>query len=139
MSRLRARAGTLVRVVRVGAVLAAVATLLRIRGLTPAARTLGVPISFDPEPAADLGPEPSLSEGERRRAALLVALVRRVYGDAGCLRQSLALGWMLRAHHPVVRIGVRPSPGEPSLHAWVELGGRAVGRGRGFAPFVATR
>ena len=133
-------AGTVVRLVRVAPVLAVVAVLLRVRGLTPAARTLGVPISFDPEPApTDGGPEPSLSESERRRATVLVALVRRIYGDEGCLRQSLALGWMLRAHSPVVRIGVRPSPGDPSLHAWVEVGGRAVGRGRGFAPFVSTR
>jgi Transglutaminase-like superfamily len=131
---------TAVTLVRVAPVLAVVAALLRLRGLAATARLLGVPISFDPEPdPADAGPEPSLSQGERRRAALLAVLVRRLYGDGGCLRQSLALGWMLRAHGPVVRIGVRPSPGDPSLHAWVEVAGRAVGRGRGFAPFVSTR
>jgi hypothetical protein len=111
---------------------------LRLRGLTATARALGVPVSFDPEPdTPDRGPAPALTPGERRRASLLVALVRRVYGDAGCLRQSLALGRLLRAHRPVVRIGVRSAADGPDLHAWVEVAGWAVDRGRGFAPLVS--
>jgi hypothetical protein len=129
---------TALAVGRVAPVLLVVSTSLRLRGLTATARALGVCISFDPEPAEPgPGPAPALSEGERRRAALLVAVVRRVYGDAGCLRQSLALGWVLRAHRPVVRIGVRPSDDGPDLHAWVEVAGWAVDRGRGFAPLVS--
>jgi hypothetical protein len=133
------RAGTLWGLVRVVPVLAVAAALLRLRGLTAAARALRVPISFDPEPGpADRGSRPALSDGERRRAALLVAVVHRIYGNGGCLRQSLALGWLLRAHQPVVRIGVRPAGHGPDLHAWVEVAGWAVDRGRGFAPLVST-
>jgi hypothetical protein len=133
------RARTVVGLVRVVPVLAVVAALLRLRGLTAAARALRVPISFDPEPSPDeRGPLPPLSDGERRRAALLVAVVHRLYGNGGCLRQSLALGWLLRAHQPVVRIGVRPAASGPDLHAWVEVAGWPVDRGRGFAPLTSA-
>lgn len=49
-----------------------------------------------------------------------------------CLRRSLVIGALLRRHEPALRFGVMRSPKGLVAHAWVEVGGAAVGeRGTG--------
>ena len=52
---------------------------------------------------------------------------------ATCLRQSLALWWLLRrrAIAADLRIGVRKEQGELQAHAWVEHHGQALNDGQG--------
>jgi hypothetical protein len=47
---------------------------------------------------------------------------------ATCLRQSLAVWWLLRRRDipAEIRIGVRKDGGEFLAHAWVELAGQAL-------------
>ncbi len=115
---------------------------LRLFGLNAVARTLRVPITFEPLDGATSGRTevgPLLAASERRRSRLVTVVVRRIYGDGGCLRQALALGWVLRKHDPKVRLGTRPGEAGADIHAWVEVAGATVGRGEGFAPLVRSR
>lgn len=75
-----------------------------------------------------------------QRIARLVAIASRhgPYG-ATCLRQSLALWWLLRRRGmgAELRIGVRKDGPELRAHAWVEHEGRSLGQPiPGFAPFT---
>ena len=42
--------------------------------------------------------------------------------DRSCLRRSLILGWILRAHEPGIVLGVRHHDGAIAAHAWVRIG-----------------
>lgn len=58
---------------------------------------------------------------------------------ATCLRQSLALWWLLRRHGipGELRIGVRKDGGRLRAHAWVEYLGISLGReDLSYAPFL---
>lgn len=44
-----------------------------------------------------------------------------------CLRRSLVLGYLLRRHGPVIRIGVARDGAAVAAHAWVEVCGHPVG------------
>jgi Transglutaminase-like superfamily len=57
-----------------------------------------------------------------------------IYGEErGCLRRSLVLGFLLREHAPLLRIGVqRDSDQNLRAHAWIDVGGLAVDAGSDF-------
>jgi hypothetical protein len=90
-------------------------------------------------PQHDRQPAGTDSANDRaQRIARLVAIAAHhgLY-RATCLRQSLALWWLLRRRHipAELRIGVRKDGGELQAHAWVELAGQPVND----APDVAER
>lgn len=128
--------------------LAVVEVAVRLVPLPMLAARLGVPVLALAGPDAALlpGGEGSslpmdgnwvvLGPLERRRAQLLVALVRRwPWGGGPCLRQSLVLGHVLRRHHPVLRLGVARRGEDVMGHAWVEIGGHSLDPGHDFLPF----
>jgi hypothetical protein len=87
--------------------------------------------------------EPCDTPGETAgRIARLVGIAAN-HGPyrATCLRQSLAVWWLLRRRGVAaeVRIGVRKEGGELQAHAWVEHQGRAVNHAQSvtasYAPF----
>lgn len=59
---------------------------------------------------------------------------------ATCLRQSLALWWLLRRRGipAELRIGVRKQQGELQAHAWVEHQGQGLNDGRGVGKTYAA-
>jgi hypothetical protein len=83
---------------------------------------------------------------EAQRIARLVAIAAH-HGPyrATCLRQSLALWWLLRRRGipAELRIGVRKDSGDLQAHAWVELAGQALndplGATSSYAAFSALR
>lgn len=77
---------------------------------------------------------------EARRIAGLVGIAAH-HGPyrATCLRQSLALWWLLRRRGipAVLRIGVHKDAGDLQAHAWVEHSGLPLGADSlGYVPFV---
>lgn len=93
------------------------------------------------EPAQKPGARGGSSEPNdtARRIARLVAIAASRGGyRANCLRQSLALWWLLkrRGIDTELRIGVRKQGNALQAHAWVEHEGTPVGQGPlGHAPF----
>lgn len=70
-------------------------------------------------------------------AAERVATLAGIAGRRGplattCLRQSLAVQWILRRRglQPELKLGVDRSRGQPDMHAWVELEGVPLGQPR---------
>lgn len=64
-----------------------------------------------------------------RLAELAKAVGQNGAIEASCLRQSLAVFWLLRRRGllPEVKLGVgRLGDGAPDMHAWVELDGEAL-------------
>jgi hypothetical protein len=43
-----------------------------------------------------------------------------------CLRRALALGWLLRAREPTLRLGAMRTANGVRGHAWLEIDGRAL-------------
>jgi len=84
-----------------------------------------VPAPSEPQPAGAA----SSSSDEAQRIARLVSIAAN-HGPyrATCLRQSLALWWVLRRRGIAaeLRIGVRKDGGELQSHAWVEHAGQAL-------------
>jgi hypothetical protein len=73
-------------------------------------------------------PEEKISTVAQAQArAVLVASRHSIY-RATCLRQSLALWWLLRYHgiETNLRIGVKSGDGGLEAHAWVELQGQPL-------------
>lgn len=86
--------------------------------------------------------EPCAAPGETAgRIARLVGIAAN-HGPyrATCLRQSLALWWLLRRRGVAaeLRIGVRKEEGELLAHAWVECGGQALNDGQGVSKSYAA-
>jgi len=72
---------------------------------------------------------PSAAQASAKRLAQLVDIAsRRGPYNATCLRQSLALWWLLRRRGlPAdLRIGVAKEAEKVRAHAWVELAGRVI-------------
>jgi hypothetical protein len=74
---------------------------------------------------------PPVAEGLSASGAVewraVTRLLRHWPGGDTCLRRSLVAGRLLRALHPVLRIGVDRN-GEPiRAHAWLEIAGQPVG------------
>lgn len=97
---------------------------VRVLPIARSARLFGVSLVAETSTSTDL---PALSAGEARGVRAVRRLLPRIYGsERGCLRRSLVLGRVLRAHQPVMRIGVARIDGEFSAHAWIELGGSPI-------------
>lgn len=77
---------------------------------------------------------PAATADTAQRLARLVSIAAN-HGPyrATCLRQSLALWWLLRRRGIAaeLRIGVRKEQGELQAHAWVEHGGQALNDAQG--------
>lgn len=99
---------------------------VRTRPLAWSARRFGVRLHQDSDATNALLPQ--LSGRGQRAVRAVRRLSPRIYGsERGCLRRSLVLGHHLRAHEPVMRIGVRrDDEGAFSAHAWIELDGTAI-------------
>ncbi len=84
-------------------------------------------VSLRPELAVD-GDGATLSPSDARKVHVVRQLSALLYGSGrGCLRQSLVLGHLLRAHRPVLRLGVRDDAATGfTAHAWLEIDGRPV-------------
>lgn len=85
-----------------------------------------------------------MAKGEQaQRIARLVAIAANhgLY-RATCLRQSLALWWLLRRRGVAaeLRLGVRKDQGELQAHAWIEHNGQALNDTQGVtASYAAFR
>lgn len=109
------------RVLKVAAMTAVVEVGLRTLGVATLARALGVTV-VPSERGLRAQPVLDLEEvGQTVRAVDFV--FRRMPTRGLCLRRSLVLGALLRAHGPELKIGVAPGPHTIRAHAWVQLGG----------------
>jgi hypothetical protein len=99
---------------------------LRVVSVARLARWMQVPLATEQAPPPLAGPDDlaGLSDAEQRAHwAVRWVLARWLY-DGTCLRRALALGFFLRRHHPVLRLGMIDEVGA-AAHAWIEFGGRA--------------
>ncbi|MCU0836210.1 MAG: lasso peptide biosynthesis B2 protein [Chromatiaceae bacterium] len=96
------------------------------------------------QPAAD---SPAETEQAQRLARLVSISANHGPYRATCLRQSLALWWLLRRRGIAaeLRLGVRKDQGELLAHAWVEHEGQALNDAQGvtksyaaFSPAIPT-
>lgn len=72
---------------------------------------------------------PDALKGAHRLAELAKAVGQHGVIETTCLRQSLAVYWLLRRRglQPQVKLGVgRLGDAPPDMHAWVELDGEAL-------------
>ena len=83
-----------------------------------------------PKPGATGGPPQPHHTAQRIARLVAIAASRGAY-RANCLRQSLALWWLLkrRGIDTELRIGVRKEGGALQAHAWVEHDGVPLGHG----------
>lgn len=89
------------------------------------AAALGVPVAGGNTARVTAPPPPA----EVERASRVARRLASAFGERNhCLRHSLVMGHLLRAHSPVLCFGVRRENSEVVGHAWVEVGGAAVGR-----------
>lgn len=103
---------------------------LRVMGFNRTRALLERCASSTPSPGATGGP-PGAQETARRTARLVAIAASRGAYRATCLRQSLALWWLLkrRGINTQLRIGVRKEGGALQAHAWVEHEGVPLGQG----------
>lgn len=83
-----------------------------------------------PSRGTDALPGSALDADRARRLHRLVGLAARLHWPVKtCLPRALALRWMLsrRRIGAFLRIGVSKPEGQLQAHAWVEVGGQAVG------------
>jgi hypothetical protein len=118
--------------------LPAIGACLRLLGFR---RTRDLLARWAPTPPDQPRRDAGSASVEALRVARLVSSVAR-HGPyrATCLRQSLAVWWLLRRRgiHSTLRIGVRLDQGDLRAHAWVELRGVPVGAlPAGWTPFRA--
>lgn len=64
----------------------------------------------------------ALTASERRWLINTSRVLRRWPFDRSCLRRSLVIGWVLRAHEPELVIGTRSDGEGIHVHAWVRIG-----------------
>jgi hypothetical protein len=96
------------------------------------ARPAQRPMPADPAGAA--------ADTAQRLARLVSIAANHGPYRATCLRQSLALWWLLRRRGipAELRIGVRKEQGELQAHAWVEHAGRALNDAQGVTKTYAA-
>lgn len=112
------------------------------------ARTLGVKLEVgaptaDGPPTGALGPDGVHEDRATAHPPTLMAMrdaaasVARhwPFGSGPCLRESLVLGYLVRHHDPILRLGVRKHGDEVQAHAWIEVDGRPLNDPLGFVPF----
>lgn len=97
--------------------------MLRLRRPLPViAAAFGLRLSAADPVAVDDG----LSLQERRRLEVVDLCFRLWPVQGTCLRRSLVVGWIVRRHAPVLRIGVRRGrSGVLLAHAWVDVPGHS--------------
>jgi hypothetical protein len=110
--------------------LPAIGAALRLMGFNRARALLERCAQPTPTPGAAGGP-PGAQETAQRIARLVAIAASRGAYRATCLRQSLALWWLLqrRGIDTQLRIGVRKEGGALQAHAWVEHEGAPLGHG----------
>jgi hypothetical protein len=124
--------------------LPSMALTLRLLGLRRS-QAVWTRLAFNPRPPADLS-DAATVEGEARATARMVkAAASHGPYRATCLRQSLALWWLLRLQgiDGLLHIGVRKADNATmEAHAWVELGGQPLNDREDvrlrYAPFART-
>jgi hypothetical protein len=107
-------------------VVVAIEVGLKMVSVARLARCMQVPLATDQSAPPLAGPDDlaGLSDAEQRAHwAVRWVLARWLY-DGTCLRRALALGFFLRRHHPVLRLGMIDEAGAVA-HAWIEVGGQA--------------
>ncbi len=111
--------------VRVTLVFVAIEVGLKTVRLARLARWMQVPLATDhaPPPSAGQDDLTGLSAAEHRAYEAVCWVLSRWLYDGTCLRRALALGFFLRRHHPVLRLGMIDEAGAVA-HAWIEVGGR---------------
>ncbi|HVS63072.1 MAG TPA: lasso peptide biosynthesis B2 protein [Thermoanaerobaculia bacterium] len=77
-----------------------------------------------PPAGAPLGEEPELVAGARRAESLIGSVARGGLVRVTCLRQAIALWWLLRRRRIAceIKLGVRRADDKVLAHAWVESG-----------------
>jgi len=90
------------------------------------ARWMQVPLATDGTSPPSAGPDDlsGLSDAERRAHWAVRWVLARWLCDGTCLRRALVLGFFLRRHKPVLRLGM-VDDSDVVAHAWIECGARA--------------
>jgi hypothetical protein len=85
-------------------------------------------------------PTTATADTAQRLARLVSIAANHGPYRATCLRQSLALWWLLRRRRipAELRIGVRKEQGELQAHAWVEHNGQALNDAQGLIASYAA-
>jgi hypothetical protein len=111
--------------VRLAVLLPAIGGALRWLGVRRTCRLLG---GLDGDASAASSVSMSAQASAERLGQLIAIASRHGLYRATCLRQSLALWWLLRRRGlPVeLRIGVARVDAQMQAHAWVELAGRVI-------------
>jgi hypothetical protein len=119
-------------------VVAAIEVGLKLTDVSRLGSLLGVPLGTDEVPPPAAGPDDlsGLSERKRRAYWSVDWVMQRWLYDGTCLRRALALGWMLRDRHPVLRLGMIDNA-EMVAHAWIEVDGKAFGAQEVKSAFVS--
>jgi hypothetical protein len=111
------------------ALVAAVEVALRLFPIDVIARQIGAPLADGQGTPTPGAAELDLTKLSDRDQVLLAAadwtLSRWVF-DATCLRRALIYGWVLRHHHPQLRIGL-VEEGDVLAHAWLVVDGCTLG------------
>jgi len=112
---------------RLAVLLPLIGAALRLLGYNRS-RTLLERLSQPSERPIPVDPTAAAAETAQRLARLVSIAANHGPYRATCLRQSLALWWLLsrRCIAAELRIGVRKEQGELQAHAWVEHGGQAL-------------
>ena len=119
---------------RLLAEIAAIEVLLRVQPLPRVARLLGVAFAEEPWSPPVMAP-PALTEDEQRQLRCVRRIVRRWrFCEGTCLRESLLAGHILRRRRPRLMIGVTHHDGSFAAHAWLDVGGRTIGKPGVFQP-----
>lgn len=105
---------------------------IRVLPLDRVSRLLGVPLNASDEELAAGSQQMQLSGWQRGQLRTLEPVAAHwPFSDGPCLRQSLVAGRVLRAHDPVLRLGVNLTDGLQA-HAWVEVDGYQLGQSNNF-------
>jgi hypothetical protein len=119
---------------RVLALAAVVEAAVRTLPLPRLARWLGIALVAPARSATPLRP---LDEAERRQVRAVERVMRRWSIAPGpCLRKALVMGYFLRRHEPVLRIGVMRRNGLVLAHAWLDFGDVSINTGEQHQPFA---
>ncbi len=104
--------------------LAAAEVGISLNMVVPCATALGVRVGGTTQATGS-----AIPHVEVQRAARVAWRLTSALGERNrCLRHSLIIGHLLRAHAPTLCFGVRRGEKAIEAHAWIEVGGVAVGR-----------
>jgi hypothetical protein len=112
--------------------MAVVEVAIRVMPLDRASRMLGVPLNSTDEELPPGSLQLTLTRTQRGHLRTLEPVAAHwPFSDGPCLRQSLVAGRVLRAHQPVLRLGINLNDGLQA-HAWVEVDGYQLGQSKNF-------